>query len=78
MRENRCSLKKSDAFVGKKFVETKEFPHMVLIGTENNKEVRYFCAGALISESYVLTSAHCIKDTKYEIIFFIFLTSKID
>lgn len=40
-----------------------EFPHMAAIGYGNPSEIEYLCGGSLISEKFIMTAAHCAKDS---------------
>ncbi|CAO1409629.1 unnamed protein product [Diamesa hyperborea] len=42
--------------------DSREFPHMALIGYGDSYKRKYSCAGALISEKWVLSTVYCLKD----------------
>lgn len=42
--------------------DEKEFPHMALIGYSSEKNEKFRCGGALISEQWVLSSVECSTD----------------
>ncbi|XP_067012882.2 venom protease [Anabrus simplex] len=47
--------------IGGEKAKPREFPHMALIGYGDREHISWGCGGSLISESYVLTAAHCTK-----------------
>ncbi|CAG9834713.1 unnamed protein product [Diabrotica balteata] len=58
-----CQIYNNELIVGPTLPKRKEFPHMVQIGYGLDSDVKWGCAGTLISENYILTAARCIKDT---------------
>ncbi|KDR03822.1 hypothetical protein L798_04465, partial [Zootermopsis nevadensis] len=55
-----CGLGLTDRIVGGMSALPGEFPWLVALQYEVFGELQYLCGGTLISDSYVLTAAHCI------------------
>ncbi|KAJ8978396.1 hypothetical protein NQ317_006303 [Molorchus minor] len=59
-----CPFEKLPLIVGGTSATRQEFPHMALIGYQTGEEIEWACGGTLISENFVLTAGHCLKDRK--------------
>ena len=60
--KEECGHTTKSRVVGGKHVSDNEFPFMVSLQYINAKKIsQHFCGGALISNRYILTAAHCIE-----------------
>lgn len=57
----KCNLAAVPLIIGGSQAERTEFPHMAAIGFGELNHLTYSCGGSLISETFVLTAAHCMK-----------------
>ncbi|KAF9411843.1 hypothetical protein HW555_009448 [Spodoptera exigua] len=59
-RSNRCHHNADELIIGGTDAAQYEFPHMVMVGYGELKDVQWLCGGALISDKFILTAGHCI------------------
>ncbi|KAJ8921896.1 hypothetical protein NQ315_008529 [Exocentrus adspersus] len=57
-----CPYERLQLIVGGALASRQEFPHMALIGYKTGDDVQWACGGSLISEYFVLTAGHCLKN----------------
>ncbi|XP_025835383.1 uncharacterized protein LOC108736795 [Agrilus planipennis] len=62
VKADTCAVKALELIVGGEKAAPREFPHMALIGFDEDGEKVWKCGGSLISERYILTAAHCLTD----------------
>ncbi|XP_053687377.1 CLIP domain-containing serine protease B8-like [Sabethes cyaneus] len=67
----RSELTKPDVYVilGGTIADFPEFPWMAMLLYEhkNSQQMKYNCGGSLISSTFVITAAHCVKGPQYDI-----------
>jgi len=65
LNDGKCGRIATDRLVGGKEAALSQFPWAVLLAYRDNVgTVVYGCGGSLISTRYVLTAAHCVKQSK--------------
>lgn len=57
------SLTMSDNIVGGEETELAEFPWVAALSYTNGRVSKFLCGGSLINDRYVLTAAHCFKNS---------------
>ncbi|XP_307757.5 uncharacterized protein LOC1269161 [Anopheles gambiae] len=60
---DECGVQYTDRIIGGERAQLDEYPWTALIQhRRKNGELKFHCGGALISDRYVLTAAHCIEN----------------
>ncbi|XP_038218571.1 venom serine protease-like [Zerene cesonia] len=59
----KCGVKKTTRIVGGEDAKPNEYPMMVAVIEQGSSTV--MCGGVIISETYVLTAAHCVERKNY-------------
>ncbi|RZC43130.1 serine protease snake-like, partial [Asbolus verrucosus] len=61
--ESECGIVSVPLVIGGTRASVKEFPHMAVIGfgITRKSKLSWDCGGALISDLYILTAAHCME-----------------
>nr|ALX00077.1 serine protease snake [Melanoplus sanguinipes] len=62
--ENVCGIVEVPLIVGGIKTGPREFPHMAVIGYGEENAIEWMCGGSLISETYILTAAHCLNSNE--------------
>lgn len=57
------------SIVGGTDATAREFPHMAALGFGDKNRKEWKCGGSLISDRFVLTAAHCLKDANGDVKF---------
>ncbi|CAG9834716.1 unnamed protein product [Diabrotica balteata] len=57
-----CEIYNNELIATPQFSKEEEFPHMVQIGYGLSSNIKWGCAGSLISENYILTATKCIRN----------------
>ncbi|XP_069943924.1 uncharacterized protein [Cherax quadricarinatus] len=60
----RCGLRLTSKIVGGQPAEIEQFPWMAAFKLKSTGFI--FCGGSIVSDLYVLTAAHCVKDRRAE------------
>ncbi|KAK2583861.1 hypothetical protein KPH14_001137 [Odynerus spinipes] len=59
---SRCAIVETPLIIGGVKAKSAEFPHMAAIGFgKNESNISWLCGGSIISETYILTAAHCLE-----------------
>ncbi|XP_045530195.1 CLIP domain-containing serine protease 2-like [Pieris brassicae] len=67
-RENTCGRPNTEVrTIGGEPAEPREFPHMAVLGTSNSdetieKDIDWIAGGALLSDKFILTAGHALKN----------------